>query len=497
VDARSRACRANRTVLSVALVGLLSLAVYLATLAPGLTWAHDSADGGELAAAAYTLGVAHPPGYPTYVLLAHPLTLLPIGEVATRTNLFSALCATGATVLLTWSLARGSYSWVSAVTAGLTLAFAPLLWSQAVVTEVHALNALFAALLLVFAASVRTTAERRARCSAWLALAIGLAWGSSLGNHRTALLCAPLVGLVLWRLGRSGLLGLVGLGFGLSVYLYLPLRAAADPSVNWGDPKTLDRVWWVVSGRLYQPFVFSLPWEYLGERLLAWSSLVTRQFSALGLLLSGLGAAMLWTKDRAFLVATALTAGICSLFAVGYGTADSYLYLLPPVVCMAFWLGQGVDWIVAALRTRWPRWLSVAYVLLLALPLAGVIARFPAMDLSDDHEAREWVDAALAQAPPRAVLLTEQDAHTFSLWYLQYALGQRPDVVVVDPGLLRHEWYAAQLSRRLAPGVIELLRACAEQGDDLVAGTTGRPICRVAGAGAGVACVLPDVSGRD
>ncbi|MBC7222995.1 MAG: DUF2723 domain-containing protein, partial [Anaerolineae bacterium] len=56
----------------------LVLALYGVTAAPSLTWAHDSADGGELLAAAQTLGVAHPPGYPTYLPLLHGWTRLPL-----------------------------------------------------------------------------------------------------------------------------------------------------------------------------------------------------------------------------------------------------------------------------------------------------------------------------------------------------------------------------------------------------------------------------------
>ena len=50
--------------------GLLMLAFYLATMPHGLTWDLGGADGGELATGVYTLGLVHPPGYPTYLLLA-------------------------------------------------------------------------------------------------------------------------------------------------------------------------------------------------------------------------------------------------------------------------------------------------------------------------------------------------------------------------------------------------------------------------------------------
>ena len=67
--------------------------VYLDTLAPSITWRHDGADGGDLIAAAYTLGIPHPTGYPLYVLLARLFTFLPWGDIAYRVNLMSAFFA--------------------------------------------------------------------------------------------------------------------------------------------------------------------------------------------------------------------------------------------------------------------------------------------------------------------------------------------------------------------------------------------------------------------
>src|SRR4030081_2819213 len=71
------------------LMFVITLVVYGATLAPTVTFV----DSGELIVAAKYLGVAHPPGTPLYVLLAHLFTLLPFGNVAARVNFASALFA--------------------------------------------------------------------------------------------------------------------------------------------------------------------------------------------------------------------------------------------------------------------------------------------------------------------------------------------------------------------------------------------------------------------
>ena len=76
------------------------LCTYLATIAPGLTWANGGSDGGDLIAAAATGGVAHPTGYPAYLLVASVFQLLPIGTLAFRTNLLSAISTLIAALLL-------------------------------------------------------------------------------------------------------------------------------------------------------------------------------------------------------------------------------------------------------------------------------------------------------------------------------------------------------------------------------------------------------------
>ena len=495
-----RGLRANGPagVLPAIAVGIASLGLYCATLAPGLTWAHDSGDGGELAAAAWTGGVAHPPGYPTYLVIAHAFTRLPIGEVATRTNLLSAFCAATTSLLLTWIVMTRTGRWPVAMGTGLALSTSPLLWSQATVTEVHTLNGLFAALLLVLLS--RTHRDiRRARQKAgharqaWLSVAIGWVWGLSLGNHPTALCCAPLVVLALWRLGRAGWLGAAGFSLGLTVYLYLPIRAATGPAINWGDPRTLDRFWWTVSGALYRPFLFSLPLAHLPARLLAWANLVSRQFGWIGVMVLALGAAALWDADRAFLWATGATVALCSAFAIGYDTTDSYLYLVPALVCLVPWLGMGGAWLLGTLEGLAHRSTQVTLVgslLAVALPLWAAIHRFPAQDLSDDRTVLRFGAAVLGSAPAGALVLSQEDAYTFALWYMQYALGQRPDVTVIDLELLGFEWYTRSLSQQLQ-GATELFLARDRNLMD-VAAHLHRPVCAIVAPGPKLACSNPE-----
>jgi len=78
-------------------VFLVALVVYSWTLAPTVTLT----DSGELILAAYGLGVAHPPGTPLWVMLAHLASLVPVGSVAVRINFSSAVFAALACATLT------------------------------------------------------------------------------------------------------------------------------------------------------------------------------------------------------------------------------------------------------------------------------------------------------------------------------------------------------------------------------------------------------------
>ncbi|OQY48284.1 MAG: hypothetical protein B6242_02695 [Anaerolineaceae bacterium 4572_78] len=71
-------------------VFLIPLLAYSLTLAPDITWANYGMDGGDLIVASYMLGVPHPTGYPTYILLSRLFSEIPFGSIAWRYNLFSA-----------------------------------------------------------------------------------------------------------------------------------------------------------------------------------------------------------------------------------------------------------------------------------------------------------------------------------------------------------------------------------------------------------------------
>ena len=230
--------------------GLVAFVVYLRTLLPGIAFG----DWGEMQTVPHVLGVAHPTGYPTYVLIAWLAELLPFGSVAFRANLLSAVFV-GATVgtLVLIGLRLGVRP---AIAAGGALALGAVgtVWAAATVLEVNPLHLLFGALLLHRSL---VWADRRSTRDLVIG---GLLVGLALGNHLLTLFLAPFVGLfVLWA-GRRELrarpwilAGAAGAGLlGLAVYVYIPLAASLSPPLAYNHPTTLDGFLWLVEGTQFR-----------------------------------------------------------------------------------------------------------------------------------------------------------------------------------------------------------------------------------------------------
>jgi hypothetical protein len=355
------------------------------------------------------------------------------------------------------------------------LAFVPVLWSQALIAEVYAVDAAFVALVLWLAFCVRRSGVSPA--------VLGLAWGLSLGTHLTGVALLPVVAWAIatgqhGRPFRSMLLPwLSGAVLGLCTYVYLPLRAGRG-AVTWGDPTTLAGWWWVVSGALYRGYAFALPLEAVPTRLLALTRYLASGFGPIGVALGAVGLDSLARRQRGFLLASGLSWLLYVAYSIGYDTADSYVYLIPALVISALWLSEGLAaglvWLRGRLDRRWG--LAARVCLVCVGPLFALIMNYSDMDVHQDTAARDFGEEVLAAAPRRAVLLSSQDAHTFTLWYFQRVLRQRPDVAVVDTGLLGYDWYRAGLLRAY-PWLIVL----GVDADQLGRANPARPICEVVG----------------
>lgn len=464
-------------------VFVVSLAAYLATLAPTVTLV----DSGELIVAAWSLGVAHPPGFPLYVLLAHLATLAPLGEVAARVNfasaLFGALAAAAVALaaaqivrprlaspraagkrskpMPTAEAAPAGDAALVALTAGAMLAFGRAFWSFATIAEVYTLNTLLVALVLLVVLRWRADARAGERQDRHLVLAAGL-FGLALGvHHVTVLAWAPGLALLVWKSLEGRRIGLRTLGWmalaglaGLAVYAYLPLAAARSPLLNWGDPDSPGRLFRHVSGWIYQTNL-SAGGAQMGHQAGRLLGIVVRQYGPawlpLGLGLVALGVARLARRDRTLLAALGLVAATATAYALAYDIAeDTEAYYLPVFVVFALAAGAGAAGGLEAARRR-GRGLLAPFAVGLVVAVA-LVGNFSYTNYRRDFVARDYVRNILAAIEPHGMLLTEDWQVYSPLLYTLEVARLRPDVIAVDVNLLRRSWYVESMQVRY-PGL--------------------------------------------
>ena len=437
------------------------MAVYLSTLAPGLTFENHGTDSGDLITAARTLGVPHPTGYPTYTLLAWLFSNLPVGTIAYRVNLLSAIFAAGAVGFLCRTtqhlLPDNRYTLPISAATALTYAFSLLFWSQAVIAEVYALLAFFAAFFLWLLVRWREGSGDRAF---WLAAFVV---GLGLGNHLTLALALPAALFLIWGrirtegkriLGPRTLLPAIGFFFlGLAVYAYLPLAARSYPPVNWGNPQTWDQFKWVVTAEQYQVFAFGLDPGDIPGRIGNWALLLGSQFGWWGLAITLIGGWSWWQRDRRFAIFCLVWMLIVGIYAFFYDTGDSHVYLLPPFLLLALWWGEGARYLLSLTRRLQTGWQNLALIVILALPFLSLALNWQEADLSDDLSVHTYIQQVLEGVGPEGLVVVRGDGPTFALWYAVYAEEQRPDVAVVSGPLLAYIWYR-ELVRHLYPDLV-------------------------------------------
>lgn len=281
---------------AAAISGGALLLLYVATLAPGVTfW-----DAGEFAAAFATFGIPHPPGTPLFVALGRAWTwslgLLGV-DVAVAANLLSAACTASAGGVAAWLLARWTGRPLAACAAALCAGATSSVWLSATETEVYAAALLLSWLALAAAEGAAASAPRARATVYALALAVPLhlsalavtpaaaLLGSTTpdGERRRrrggALLLAGIaaagVGSGRWALGAAGAIAAAGLaawdrsdgprraraadafallavaGIAASAVVVLLLRAQHDPALDQGHPATLAALGDVLARRQY------------------------------------------------------------------------------------------------------------------------------------------------------------------------------------------------------------------------------------------------------
>lgn len=442
----------------------LPFVLYLRTMAPTV-YGVDSA---ELATGAYLLGIVHPPGCPTYLLLGHLFTWLPFGDVGYRVNLMSA-CAVAASLFFFFRILRRLHCGATlALATALFVGVSYYVWASAVAAEVYSLQGCFAALLILLALRVRDGAAQSD------ILFFGLIFGVGLGVHQSLVLLAP--GLTLLALGgrsparpslRSCALALLLCALGACVYLYLPLRYAADLPLNPArDSWRVDLTkWqgfrWMVTSRGFSHLFFAVPIDRLPHQVWAYAYQVWSNFMGMGALAALAGLAVGLRRNPSVHGPLLLMLLGHLAFYLPYGAGDKQVMFLPTYLLWGIWIGVAAQAFAdRGDERRGAESSRIAVVAaLFGMAILTVAVNFRLLDVSDDWTARRRGVRLLQALEPSAVLFGSfSDLRLVE--YLQFVEGKRADIQTVDLLFTDARQARRRILERVSTGAPVYVRSC-------------------------------------
>jgi len=466
---------ADKTYLIGIIVFLISLGVYIHTLAPSITYE----DSGELITAPYILGISHPSGYPLYTVIMKVLiSLIPVSNIAFRANLAAAVWGS-LSVLMVYSIVlkverdfiekdkvTGVQSiepllngYVPAVIAALLTSFSGMIWLNSVTTEVYTLN-LFLMMLLTYL----LLAWGLKRDIRYVFMG-SLIYGLSFGNHEQAVLFLPAFMYFLLITGWKEILKIKYIvcivllfGLGLTIYVYLPLRSAQNPYLDWSNPES------------WRGFLFAVRREQYGaaessREIKTWFQQLNlfgfiEQVSIYTFFFSFFGLWRLIRKNlKIFITFSLITfcSGVVFIFAADLPVPEEIFALLrtfylPLYAMLAIWISFGAAFILEKAysyleKTRPVSSIKWAFVLFpfFLLPSTSLLDHYKLYDFKGNYFAYDFAVNMARTCEKRSVIFTSQARDTFPLWYYKYAEGRRNDLAVVHQKMVSLPWYFAQM----------------------------------------------------
>ena len=417
---RSLTGKRPRLLVATAVFGLC-LAVYVLTLAPGVL----GGDSGEFQYIPYTLGVAHPTGYPLYTLLGWLWTHgVMVGDVACRMNLLSAILGASTAAVLYLIVHHLTSCHAPALLAAVLFAFSPTFWMQAIVAEVYTLHTAF--VVLVIYLLLRWEA---ARPSARDLLLAAFVYGLSLTHHRVIIIFLPALALFVWLTDRKVftdarlLFKIAALGFSpLLLYLYAPLRIWQLYPPIFHDQ--------ILDNLLGTSFGVEFEWPtaaVVGKFFV----LLARQYGWATILGAwGLMAGFVTLPHNEWdelprrcrpCAIMLLVAGLCNaLFGLFYQAFDVEVFLLPFYLLFALWVGLGWQTLHRAISAR----IGSVVATILLLPVLACSLWNGYNQLAVDR-----IDVRVRDIPPLSRSIARTAGEMFSYPY------ERDSTVLVDWGM--------------------------------------------------------------
>ena len=428
---------------------LILFAFLLILIFPSQGWLDES----ELCVSSFLLGIGHPPAQPLYVMFGKMAQLIPIGSLPLRLGVLSAVLLLASfflSIKIVLRILKNNNSRLLTVIScfvGLYVFLSVTVTLQGVRAELYSLNLFIVLLTLYFLLNEKT------RLAGFFMAGLGS------GCH-VLLLAAFLVPCFVYLLlAKTNLkLFLKGLLFfilGLSIYLYLPVRASTFPYFSFGNPQDFNGFMWVVTGELYKAYsAFDLLKFFQNFRDLFF--LFFQQLNPIFVFTGIIGIILsfkLFKKEIIFLGLTLALNSYLILSNMHFDTAnpDAQGYLLISFFVLYF---GGVYLLYLCIKTLLKKLkgkaipITSAALMSLALAFASyqAIRTYKSKMLRNDYSASIYIENALSGLPFGSSLISGSFS-TFSLSaYKIFAENYRNDVDLLYSGLFTNKGYWKNIS---------------------------------------------------
>ena len=477
------------------LTAIIVFIFYLFTLAPGVI----ASDAGELATVQYTLGIAHPTGYPLFTILGFIFSHLPIPlRPITKLNLLTALWTVFSIYVLTITikfLLDNLFSWIStkanqdeniydrfrvdekskiisAVFGGLAFGFSKTLWFQSLSVEVYSLHIFLFSMTFYFLIKAYHEDNDGKQAgffeSKWFLTFLFLSLGFT--NHLSTIFILPSILFIyfnkwnfnLTKLKRFLTYSLFGILIAGLIYLYIPLRAMMQPFLNWGNPVTFENFINHISGKLYHQFLFPSFGDYvsnigkfLNSLLISFdkSEFSGSDFSIVIVIafLGILASIFLFRKLFNLLMFIFLPTMLISAF---YNIPDIDVYYLPAHFVIGIFSSIGFFYLITIKMKTRTKQIVIASIFFISIFLE-INQNYSRVDLSDHTLMDDYTLTLLNSVEKNSIVLSARSSFYFPSLYYQLVEGVRKDIVIAEHYLLQQKWYYTQLNK-IHPGIIEL-----------------------------------------
>jgi hypothetical protein len=414
---------------AAAAAAVITAAFYITTLYP----AFAGNDSPETISASFNLWLEHAPGYPLHAMLGKIATLMPLGSNAFRVNLLSALLSSITVFLFVLFVGgRDMRGKTAAFFGALVLAFSSTFWSQGIEAKggIYILNA--AMTLVIFFCLDDIGDNKKFFLLAYV-------FGLSMANSYMS--CAALFPAVLYacfKNKRSLLPGMLFFMLGVTPYLYVLIRGAAQLPPRWADTSTLRGFLFLV---LRQGYPGLQPFD-AGEALFQATQALKGFYDNFSfvILFALPGVWLLFKKNAGLCMSVVTAAALNIILAVFFNSVPRNapwfitIYLMPAYISAALLIAYGFSWTIGFLKEK------RSAVMIAAVPIVLAFSNQGKNDASIDFIDYDFSNNLIMTMGNDPLYLSYGDYFSMPMNYARFAARERSGIRNCDINSLSYPY---------------------------------------------------------